>query len=95
MKLFDIRKMETIYTLNEDTIPQYCESNLSVSSDKKYCAIGSTKGQIFVVNLASGKLEETIDNKSTGSISAVQWRPYHSQIYVGDSLGSLSIWGTN
>jgi WD40 repeat protein len=95
MKLFDIRKMETIYTLNEDVLHQYCESNISVSSDKKYIAVGSTKGQIFVLNALTGKLEETIDNKSTGSISAVQWRPYHSQIYVGDSLGGLSVWGTN
>jgi hypothetical protein len=56
MKLFDIRKMETVYTLNDETIPQYCESNISVSSDKKYIAIGSTKGQIYVVNASTGKV---------------------------------------
>ena len=94
IKLFDLRKMETIYTLNDELIPQYCESNITVSSDKKYLTVGSNKGQIFIFNVATGKLEETIDNKSNGSISAIQWRPYHSQIYVGDSLGSLSVWGT-
>jgi WD40 repeat protein len=95
MKLFDLRKMETVYTITDEVLPQYCESSISVSSDKKYFAVGSTKGQVFVLNTLTGKLEETIDNKSTGSILAVQWRPYHSQLYVGDSLGFLSVWGTN
>jgi WD40 repeat protein len=87
--------METIFTLNDEKIPQFCESNITISSDRKYFTVGSTKGQIFVYNALNGKLEETIDNKSTGAIAAIQWRPYHSQLYVGDSLGSLSVWGTN
>ena len=94
MKLYDLRKMSTIYTLNDEVIPQYCESNISISSDKKLAAIGSVKGQIYIINLQQGKIVETIDNKSTGSINAIQWRPYHSQLYVGDSLGFLSVWGT-
>lgn len=48
--------METIYTLNDQLLPQYCESSISVSSDKKYFAVGSTKGQIFVFNTQSGKV---------------------------------------
>jgi WD40 repeat protein len=56
IKLFDLRKMETIYTLNDENIPHYCESNLSVSTDKKYFAIGSNKGEIYVFNLATGKV---------------------------------------
>jgi len=39
-------------------------------------------------------MEDKIDNKSVGSITAIQWRPYHSQLYVGDSNGGLSIWTT-
>lgn len=87
--------METIYTLNEENLSQYCESSISVSSDKKYFSVGSVKGQVFVFNLQTGKLEDNIDNKTPGSILAVEWRPYHSQMYVADSLGFLSIWGTN
>ncbi len=48
--------METVYTLNDQHIPQYCESNISVSSDRKYFSIGSNKGQIFVYNVNSGKV---------------------------------------
>ena len=56
MKLFDLRKMDTIYTINDTTIPQYCDSSISVSSDKKYFAVGSTKGQIYVLNCLTGKV---------------------------------------
>lgn len=48
--------MAVVYTLDENNIPQFCESNISVSSDKKYFAIGSTKGTIYVFNLMSGKV---------------------------------------
>jgi len=55
--LFDLRKMETIYTVNDNTLHQYCESSVSLSSDKKYIAIGSNKGQIYVLNTKTGKVE--------------------------------------
>jgi WD40 repeat protein len=56
IKLFDLRKMETVYTLTDENIPQYCESSISISSDKKYFTVGSTKGQIFIFNAATGKV---------------------------------------
>jgi WD40 repeat protein len=57
IKLFDLRKMESIYTLNDEIIPSYCESNISISSDKKYITVGSTKGQIYVINALNGKVK--------------------------------------
>jgi WD40 repeat protein len=48
--------MAVIYTLDENNIPQCCESNISVSSDKQYFAIGSTKGTIYVFNTMNGKV---------------------------------------
>lgn len=54
--MFDLRKMQTIYTLSDNVIPQYCESSISLSSDKKYIAIGSTKGQIYVINTQLGEV---------------------------------------
>jgi len=48
--------MAVIYTLDENKIPQFCESNISVSSDKKYFAIGSTKGTIYVFNTMNGNV---------------------------------------
>jgi WD40 repeat protein len=95
IKLYDIRKLEEIYSIGDNYLNHYCESNLTISSDKKYFACGSSKGEIYVFNLLTGKREEVIDNKSTASILAIQWRPYHSQIYVGDSNGSLSVWGSS
>jgi len=48
--------MAVIYTLDQNNIPQFCESNISVSSDKKYFAVGSTKGTIYIFNTMSGKV---------------------------------------
>lgn len=90
--MFDIRKLETVYKLDSKVIPYYCECPVSLSTDNKYFATGSTKGEIYVFNTENGELETTIDNKSKG-ITALEWRPYHSQIYVGDISGILSVWG--
>jgi hypothetical protein len=48
--------MQTLYTLSDNEIPQYCESSISLSSDKKYIAVGSTKGQIYVINRIQGNV---------------------------------------
>jgi hypothetical protein len=92
MKLFDLRKNQAIYTVNDSKIPQFCESQISVSTDKKYFAVGSTKGNIYVINLLDGSLQKTINNKSTNPILSLAWRPFHSQLYVGDNAGYLTIW---
>ena len=92
MKLFDLRKNQAIYTVNDSKIPQFCESQISVSTDKKYFAVGSTKGNIYVINLLDGSLQKTINNKSTNPILSLAWRPFHSQLYVGDNAGYLTVW---
>jgi len=94
LKLFDIRKEQPIFTLTSNKIPQYCESSIAVSHDKKYCAIGSTKGSIYFINLNDGSIESTITGKMNAAIKGLSWRPFNSQIYVGDSTGYLTIWGT-
>ena len=79
-------------TINDSKIPQYCESSIALSPDKKYFAVGSTKGTIYIVNLNEGSVESTLNNKNA-AINGLCWRPFNSQIYVGDSSGYLSIWG--
>ena len=94
IKLYDLRKENSIYVINDRIIPQYCQSSISISSDKKYFAVGSSKGTIYIVKLNDGTVADTIENKSRNPILSVRWRPYHSQIYVGDGSGYLTIWGT-
>lgn len=94
IKLFDIRKMQPVYTVNDKTLPQYCESSISISPDKKYFAVGSTKGTVYICNLKDGSIEDTIELKGTKSILALKWRPFHSQIYIGDSQGFLTMLST-
>ena len=84
IRLFDLRKEQSIYTINESKIPQYCESSIAISPDKKYFAVGSTKGTIYIVNLNDGTVESTINNKASAPILGLCWRPYKSQIDVGD-----------
>ena len=93
IKLFDIRKEQPIYTINNNKIPQYCESSIAISPDDKYFAVGSTKGTIYFVNLVEGTVENSI-NKGSTPIYSLCWRPFNSQIYVGDNSGYLTIWGT-
>ena len=94
IKLYDLRKENAVYVINDRIIPQYCQSSISISSDKKYFAVGSSKGTIYIVKLNDGTIADTIENKSNNPILSVRWRPYHSQIYVGDGSGFLTIWGT-
>ena len=49
---------------------------------------------IYIVNLNDGTIDSTIGNKGGTAISGLCWRPFNSQIYVGDSNGYLTIWGT-
>ena len=86
--------MEAVYTLTDKNLEQYCGSTISVSSDKKYFAVGSHKGYIYICNMNDGSVETSIFNKTTGIILSVAWRPYQSQLYVGDSNGYLTVWGT-
>ena len=92
IKLYDLRKEQPIYTITSNKIPQYCESSIALSPDKKYFAVGSTKGTIYIVNLNEGSVESTLNNKNA-AINGLCWRPFNSQIYVGDSSGYLSTWG--
>ena len=48
------------------------------------------------MNLKEGTINSNIDNnKGIGTIKAIYWKPYGSEIYIGDSDGNLTIWGTN
>ena len=94
IKLFDLRKEEAIYTIDESKIPDQCDSSLAISSDQKYFAVGSNNGIIYIINLNDGSINTNFNNsKGSGSINGLCWRPLRSQIYVGDSNGFLSIWG--
>ena len=94
LQLFDIRKEQSVFSLDSNIIPQYCESSIGVSYDKKFCAIASTKGSIYIINLDDGKIISSIDNEADGAIKGLCWRPFNSKIYAGDSNGCLTIWGS-
>jgi len=56
IKSFDLRKMETLYTIGSDNLKNYCESGITVSTDKKYFTVGSTKGEIYIFDVQTGKV---------------------------------------
>lgn len=96
IKLFDLRKEEPIYTIDDNIIKDCNRSPISVSSNKKYFVVGNNNGTIYIMNLNEGNINSKIDNsKGIGTIKALYWKPYSSDIYVGDSEGYLSILGSN
>ena len=85
-----------MYTIDKNKIDECCESCITISPDKKYFAVGSNKGMIYIVNISDGNINSAINNnRGSGSITTLNWRPNKSEIYAGDSNGFLSIWGND
>jgi len=91
IKLYDIKKQQDTFDLDENIIPEICEASIGVSPDKKFFALGSQKGIIYIVNLNDGNVVSNINNGNC-VIKALYWK--NTQLYVGDVNGFLSIWGT-
>ena len=93
INLFDIRKEEPIYTIDESVISECCESPIAISSNKKYFAIGGNEGTIYIININDGSINSNFSNSRRNCpVTGLGWRPNSSQLYVGDSTGFLSIW---
>lgn len=56
IKLYDLRKNSTVYTIGGDVLSNYCESGISVSTDKKYFSVGSNRGEIYIFDLKTGNV---------------------------------------
>ena len=96
IKLFDLRNEKVIYTIDENKISENYQSSITISPDKKYFACGTDKGMIYIININDGNIDYSINNnKGSGSVTGICWKPNSSIIYAGDSNGFLSIWGTD
>ena len=96
IKLFDLRNEKVIYNIDEKKISENYQSSITISPDKKYFAFGTDKGMIYIININDGNIEYSINNnKGSNSVTGICWNPNNSKIYVGDSNGFLSIWGTD
>ena len=92
-KLFDIRKEKEIYTINKNKLNEICESNISISPKKDFFAVGSKEGNVYIINLNKGEIENTINNNNgRGEVTSVFWNS-NNNLYIGDSKGFISIWG--
>jgi len=52
----DLRKLKTIYTIDSDILKNGYDSGISVSSDRNLFTVGSSKGEIYIFDLKSGKV---------------------------------------
>ena len=96
IKLFDLRNEKVIYNIDENKISENYQSSITISPDQKYFAFGTDKGMIYIININDGNIEYSINNnKGSGSVTGICWNPNNSKIYVGDSKGFISIWGTD
>jgi WD40 repeat protein len=94
IKLFDIRNEKEIFTINDEKIKDICESNIVISPDKKYFGVGSKEGNVYIININNGEIENTINNNNgRGEVKSIFWNSSNYNIYIGDSNGFISIWG--
>ena len=95
IKLFDIRNEKEIYTINEeDKIKDISESNIAISPDKNHFAIGSKEGNVYIININKGEIENIINNNNgRGEVKSLSWNNLNNNMYIGDSNGFISIWG--
>ena len=94
IKLFDIRNEKEIYTINSEKIKEICESNISISPDKNHFAIGSKEGNVYIININKGEIENIINNNNgRGEVKSLSWNRLNYNMYIGDSNGFISIWG--
>ena len=95
IKLFDIRNEKEIYTINEeDKIKDISESNIAISPDKIHFAIGSKEGNVYIININKGEIENIINNNNgRGEVKSLSWNNLNNNLYIGDSNGFISIWG--
>ena len=95
IKLFDIRNEKEIYTINEeDKIKDISESNIAISPDKIHFAIGSKEGNVYIININKGEIENIINNNNgRGEVKSLSWNNLNNNMYIGDSNGFTSIWG--
>ena len=94
IKLFDIRNEKEIYTINDTKIKDICESNITISPDNNYFAVGSKEGNVYIININKGEIENIINNNNgRGSIKSLFWNDLNNNIYIGDSNGFISLWG--
>ena len=96
IKLFDIRKENIVYTINEDKIKDICESNIAISPDNNHFAVGSNEGNVYIINTNNGDIENIINNNNgRGEVKSINWNKINKHIYIGDSKGFVSIWGND
>ena len=95
IKLFDIRNEKEIYTINEeDKIKDISESNIAISPDKIHFAIGSKEGNVYIININKGEIENIINNNNgRGEVKSLSWNNLNNNMYIGDSNGFISVWG--
>ena len=95
IKLFDIRNEKEIYTINEeDKIKDISESNIAISPDKIHFTIGSKEGNVYIININKGEIENIINNNNgRGEVKSLSWNNLNNNMYIGDSNGFISIWG--
>ena len=94
IKLFDIRNEKEIYTINSEKIKEICESNISISPDKNHFAIGSKEGNVYIININKGEIENIINNNNgRGEVKSLSWNRLNYNMYIGESNGFIFIWG--
>jgi WD40 repeat protein len=93
VRVYDLRTNKEVYKMEHERYK--CSSNtnrLTISSNSKYCIVGSQNGNIVIFDLTTGELEEIYENVHTTAVVACEWQPRGTKFASIDNLGGLFIW---
>lgn len=93
ISIIDIRTFQKIATLgHHNYVCSGSFSKITWSSDSNFIAAGGQRGQVFVWNAKTAKIEEVLERGHSNPVVAVAWRPRESHMASVDCVGGLVLW---
>jgi len=93
LKWIDLRQYKILYTFEDMNYVNTSVTNTaSLSPSDKYAVVGSKNGQVLILNMKTGVVEEMYENEHFSGVVSSQWHPMGGRFGTLDSAGNLFFW---
>jgi len=93
LKWIDLRTYSVVHTIEDENYINTCVTNTaSLSPSDRYAVVGSKNGQVLILNIQEGKVEETYEKEHFSGVVSSQWHPRGGRIATLDAAGNLFFW---
>jgi WD40 repeat protein len=93
VRTFDIRTYKEVFKFEHENYKCGTTTNkLCISSNSKFAIVGSQNGNIIIIDITKGELEEIYEDVHTSTVVACEWQPRGNKFASIDNLGGLYIW---